>query len=145
SDAWKLVKKHIEKVLKFATVVSMTEAPVGTINEKVRSAVWHDCDCAVAILSADDLLADGTLNAPPNVLFEIGYLAGFFDLRYWDDPRLDAVILLKDRRTQVPSDLLGVEYLPYDGASGSDVSATFPKLDVALEALYRKINDYFTE
>jgi predicted nucleotide-binding protein len=146
SDAREVVEKHIKQELRFATVVSMTQPGGAAINEKIRKAVWHDCDCAVAILSADDQLVDGTFNARPNVLYEIGYCAGFFDLRYWeDDDRLDAVLLLKDKRTQIPTDFLGLEYFSYDRTNAIDVSATFKQLDYALEKLYEKIGDYFSD
>ena len=65
TDAWQVVQKHIEKELGFATVISMTEPGSAAINVKICKAVWHDCDCAVAILSADDQLVDGTINERP--------------------------------------------------------------------------------
>src|SRR5277367_3215726 len=79
TDAWQVVQKHIEEELRLATVVSMTEPGSAVINVKLCKAVWHDCDCVVAILSADDQLVDGTINERPDVLHEIGYCAGFFD------------------------------------------------------------------
>jgi hypothetical protein len=69
-----------------------------------RGQVWRDCDCAVAILSGDDLQRDRTRTPWPNVLFELGYCMGFFDLRYWDDEGIRPVILVADNRTKIPSD-----------------------------------------
>jgi hypothetical protein len=106
-------------------------------------SIWYDSDCAVAILSADDQLVDGTFNARPNVLYEIGFAMGFFDFRYWEDERVYPVLLVKDETTPIPTDFLGPEYFSYDQANGIDVTATFERLDNALEALFKRIRDYF--
>ena len=144
SKDWEIVQRHIESELKFATIVSMTQPGGATINAKVREAIWHDADCAVGILSPDDHLADGTLNARPNVIYELGLATGFFDYRYWGDTRLDAVLMLKHESTLVPTDLYGVEYIAYGGALGEDIRVTFDAVDRGLNRIFKQISAYFS-
>jgi predicted nucleotide-binding protein len=145
SDDWKKVKRFIESQLQFETKVILLDVRGQTIISKVRHSVWQDCDCAVAILSADDLLADTKRNARPNVLFEIGYCMGFFDFRYWSNERLESVLLIKEDKTEIPSDLSGIEYIPFSRSNRLGIRSAFPSLRTGLESLYEEINEYFED
>lgn len=116
----------------------------GTIISKIRHHVWHDCDCAVAILSADDMLANRTRNARPNVLFEVGNCMGFFDLRYWEDDRLESVLLIREDKTAIPSDFAGIEYIPYS-RNDPGIRGAYEKLALGLENIYKRVNEFFED
>lgn len=145
SNDWRRVKRFIEGKLRFKTEVAGLSVMGGTIISKIRNHVWHDCDCAVAILSADDMLIDKTRNARPNVLFEVGYCMGFFDLRYWEDDRLESVLLIREDKTTMPSDFAGIEYIPYSRAAGEGIGGTYDKLAVGLENIYERVNQFFKD
>lgn len=61
---------------------------------------------AIALLSPDDLLDDGSKRARQNVILEIGYFIGRLGK--------ERVRLLKKGDTEVPSDLAGILYENYD-------------------------------
>lgn len=61
---------------------------------------------AIALLSPDDILDDGTTRARQNVILEIGYFIGKLGK--------ERVRLLKKGEIEVPSDLQGVLYEKYD-------------------------------
>ena len=144
SDDWKKVKDFINTKLGMQTKVLVEEFTGQTLITKIRESMWFECDCAVAILSADDLLADDKRNARPNVLFEIGYCMGFFDYRYWEDNSIEPVILIKEDATNMPSDFHGIEYIPYSNAKGGGgVSGAFEKLEQGLDRIYSQVKEYF--
>jgi predicted nucleotide-binding protein len=62
----------------------------------------------VALLTPDDLLADGTLRARQNVILEIGYFIGLLGK--------ERVRLLKRGSVEIPSDLRGILFEEYDDA-----------------------------
>jgi predicted nucleotide-binding protein len=143
SPDWQKVKRFIVDELRFDVTVIVEEFTGKTIIQKIRDSMWYECDCAVAILSADDLLADQTRNARPNVLFEIGYCMGFFDYRYWEDDDIEPVILIMEDQTQIPSDFKGIEYLEYSRSDG--IETTFGRLGPALERMYDQVAEYFKQ
>jgi predicted nucleotide-binding protein len=144
SADWEKVKKFIQGSLRFETIVSMETVTGKPIIQKIQEAVWHDCDCAVAILSADDRQMDNKRFARPNVLFEVGYCMGFFDHRYWLDDEIHPVILMMDDRLSLPSDLEGIERIQYSRKKKGGITVEFSKLAQRLETLYSQIDDYFS-
>ncbi len=114
-------------------MVSVEEFTGGIILQKIKDAIWHECDCAVAILSADDILHNGEKNARPNVIFELGYCMGFWDHYYWDEGKLEPVILLKEKTVQVNSDLNGFEFIEY---TEDNIAMVKRKLKMGLEKIY---------
>jgi len=139
-DDYKKVKKFIESKLQFEVRAIVDEFGNETIFKQVRDAI-SDCDCAVAIMSADDILADGTKYARPNVTLEIGYTIGFFDLLYWDDDKLVPVVILRDKEAYIPSDLSGVKYRQYDNTIG--IESVFDDLEQTLEGIFKSIKKYY--
>jgi predicted nucleotide-binding protein len=83
------------------------EVPDGnhTIIEKLTSDTIH-ISYAIALLTADDLQADGSFRARQNVLFEIGYYIGKLG-------RSRVRMLCKNNPT-IPSDLQGILFTNYD-------------------------------
>lgn len=62
------------------------------------------CRFAIALLTSDDLTADGKYHARQNVYVEIGYFFGKLGK--------DHVLMLKDTAVDIPSDLNGILYTP---------------------------------
>jgi len=146
SDDWKAVKAFITRKLRMQTKVLVAEYSGGTLIDKVRKSMWLECDCAVAILSADDVLANRQRNARPNVHFEIGYCMGFFDYRYWEDNDIEPVILIKEDATQLPSDFHGIEYIEYSRKKGrGGIKESFGPLEQGLERVFAAVHEYFEE
>ena len=63
---------------------------------------------AIALLSPDDILQDGTERARQNVILEIGYFIGRLGK--------ERVRLIKKGSIEIPSDLSGILYENYDSA-----------------------------
>lgn len=145
SDDWKKVKQFITEELRFKTQVLVEEYTGQSILTKIRQKMWEECDCAVAILSADDLLVTEERHARPNVLFEVGYCMGFFDYRYWEDDDIEPVILIIENGTEIPSDLRGVEYIGYHRRTRGGIKASFEPLQQGLERIYAQVKDYFED
>jgi predicted nucleotide-binding protein len=136
SSDWKRVKKFIEEVLNFEVVVSVERFTGEPLIEKIRRQVWFQCDCAVAILSADDQRQDSSRTARPNVIFELGYCMGFFDFRYWESNEIESVILISEDKTELPSDLAGIERITYSNEQEEGISQSFGILQQALGSIY---------
>jgi predicted nucleotide-binding protein len=81
--------------------------------------------------------------ARPNVIFELGYCMGFFDLRYWEDDGIEPVILVAEDQTRLPSDLEGVERINYSNLQGQGISESFETLSRALNGIHTQVHDYF--
>ena len=126
SDDWKDVERYINKKLGFNTVVIKENYRAGeTIIDKVEDAVWEECDCAVAILSPDDLTKDGKFLARQNVLFELGYAQGVYEREY--------VVILKEDSVAINSDLHGIVYIEY---KKGNIQSVFHQLAEGLEEIY---------
>lgn len=145
SDDWMVVRDFITAQLRFDVVVSVEDFRGAPIMEKIRKTIWHECDCAVAILSEDCQQSDGTTSASPNVLLEVGYCMGFFDYRYWEDTDIEPVLLIRQGDTAIPSDLQGFEYIPYSREGVRGIRECFPILREGLERLYEQVKAYFDE
>lgn len=63
---------------------------------------------AIALLSPDDILSDGTMRARQNVILEIGYFLGKLGR--------ERVKLLKKGKVEIPSDLQGILFEEYDSS-----------------------------
>jgi predicted nucleotide-binding protein len=143
SKDWIRIKDFIKKELSFRTKVLVEQFTGEALLTKVRRSLWEECDCAVAILSGDDLLETKKRRARPNVLFEVGYCMGFFDYRYWENNHVEPVILIVEKDTEIPSDLHGVEFIEYGSGRRGGIKRAYPKLREGLENLFSEISDYF--
>lgn len=119
-----------------------------TIIEKLQEKIWFHTDCALAVMSADGRLNTKVLNARPNMIFEIGYCLGFFDQIYAEDHanEIRPVVLVKEDRTYIPSDLNGLELIDYSRRSIQD-KKSYAQLWMAvqerLESLFALTKNYY--
>lgn len=143
SRDWTKVKKFIERESRFETIVSVEEFTGEPLIHKIQKTVWYKCDCAVAILSADDLQRRRVRTARPNVLFEVGYCMGFFDNRYWLDEEINPIVLITEDRTTLPSDLEGIERISYSRTDRRGIAKSFETLGKALNLIHSRVDDYF--
>jgi predicted nucleotide-binding protein len=137
SKIWKHVKKYINEQLQFATVVLIEEVDQGDLLHLFKESVWEDCDCAVAIMSPDDKMKNGRVRARQNVLFEIGYCQGLWD-HYYQDDNIKPVIILKEKKVEMPSDLAGNKVILYNEGQ---ISKSLDKLSVALESIFYYLDE----
>lgn len=126
SEDWKKVNQYIENKLNFRVKAITDEIGTDTLINEVRKGIWK-CDCAIAIMSGDDILMDNSKYARPNVMIEIGYTMGFFDHQYWEDDDLNPVLLIREKDTYIPSDLSGLKYEQYDKQAGIETSFSYIK------------------
>ena len=82
-----------------------------TIIEKFEK-LSEDVSFAIVLLSADDTMSDGKYRARQNVILELGYFIAKLGR--------ENVVALYDTSTEVeiPSDITGVLYEPYDKPDG---------------------------
>jgi len=122
----KTIVDQIKTILEFGQfdyrVAEETETTAIPIPEKVFGSM-RECNCAIINVSADEQEKkdDGTYGVNPNVLTEIG---GAF-LQY-----NRKVILLVDKRVQLPSNLQGLYRCEYEGDELA--FSTYQKLQKAL-------------
>lgn len=122
----KLIVDQIKTILEFGQfdyrVAEETETTAIPIPEKVFGSM-RECNCAIINVSADkqEEKDDGVFTVNPNVLTEIG---GAF-LKY--DRK---VILLVDKRVELPSNLQGLYRCEYEGEELA--FSTYQKLQKAL-------------
>lgn len=139
SEDWRKVERYINHELEFRTIVLKETYTGKNILQKFKDAT-EESDCAVAILSPDDDMADGSSRARQNVLFEAGYCMATFEQRYEDDDddSTPPVVILNERTIDFKevSDLLGLDSLRY---SNGTIETTFPQLGKALEAIYEDL------
>jgi hypothetical protein len=103
------MKKEVQLLLNRAGLddVVLHECPDKgrTIIEKLLDESTSAC-YAIALLSRDDKLADGKTRTRQNVILEIGYFLGMLGK--------ERVRLLKKGDIEIPSDLQGILYTPFD-------------------------------
>jgi predicted nucleotide-binding protein len=105
-----LMKREVQLFINRCGLTDMVgheEADNGstTIIEKLE-ALANRPVYAIALLSPDDVLQDGTMRARQNVIFEIGYFMGKLGRQ--------KMRLLRKPGTAIPSDLEGILYTNYD-------------------------------
>lgn len=91
------------------SVLSQEDPEGRTILEKFEQVGAHS-SCAVAIFSADDLPAHA--RARDNVTFETGWFFGKLGR--------DKVIILREASCELPGDMQGINYLPYENGKRWD-------------------------
>lgn len=142
SGEWRTVKTFIEDILKIQTRAVIDEVGTDVLINEVRKAVW-DCECAVAIMSGDDILADNVKYARPNVMIEIGYTMGFYDHLYWRDNDLNPVLLIREKDTHIPTDLSGIKHEVYDSKTG--IQTTLLNIGKFIEQVLQQVKEYYDE
>lgn len=147
SKEHKKIQKFIKEKLHFDAITLEEKKSGDTIIRKLQKTAWEQCDCTVAILTGEDTLITSKIYARPNVLFEIGYLYGYFDQLYVNDLNDDIhpVIWVHEDITDIPSDLQGIERYIFSKKPGSanPLRTTFPDIKVRLETLFSQIKEYW--
>jgi predicted nucleotide-binding protein len=122
---WRIVERFINKKLNFKTIVLQETYRSGeTIIEKLESLL-EECDCAVAIMSPDDKMIDGTFRARPNVIYEMGYCDGSM--------HRERLIVMKEKTVDIHSDLHGLVYIPYEDGH---IESAFSQLAEGLNEIF---------
>jgi len=125
SPDWRKVQAYIEKDLKISTLELAQEVNGGlTIIEKLERNAAR-CDCAVIIMTGEDLFQNDLARVRENVMHEIGYFQGKYGRNF--------VILLHEEGVNIPTNLSGVAYAP------------FPKgyIEAGYQVLNRELNSIY--
>ena len=81
SPDWRAVQAFIERDVGLATIELAQEANRGrTIVEKLEDG-GDRCDCAVIVMTGDDIANEGEVRVRENVMHEIGYFHGLYGRR----------------------------------------------------------------
>ncbi|QQR87314.1 MAG: nucleotide-binding protein [Flavobacteriales bacterium] len=141
SEDWRKVERFIKDDLDYDAIVIKEVYTGDVLNKKVRRAI-EASDCAVAIMSPDDRLANGKARTRQNVILEIGECRPVFR-KLHKGTGVHGVVLLKEQSVDINevSDLSGIEYLGY---TEGFIETTFHKLRSALEDVYAAV-DYSEE
>ena len=100
----------------FTPRILIEEYSADTIFENLRNLIWDHVHCVILILSKDDLMANGSMRARQNVIFELGYCFGAFDslpdiARY--KPK-DALIIMAEIGVELFADIDGLTHISYE-------------------------------
>ena len=123
---WREVQTYIEKDISLDTLELAQEANQG---RTILGKLWDEsekCNCAVIVMTGDDLDSDGQARARENVIHEIGFFQGRYGL--------DRIVLLHEDGVNIPSNIHGVVYTPFPKGL---VSASFGVLVRELNAMFR--------
>jgi len=108
----KLAVAHTISQLSLKPIILHEQPNKGrTIIEKFEK-LSEDVSFAIVLLSADDIMQDGKYRARQNVILELGYFIAKLGR--------ENVVALYDTSTEIeiPSDITGVLYEPYDNPNG---------------------------
>lgn len=135
------LNSYIKDELGFKTIVMKNDFSGKIVLDKFRDLIWEQVDCAIALMSPDDVLANGNFRARQNVFYELGYCQAVFDSYYEDGYEAEPVIVIKERSIDFKdvSDLLGLEYLEY---SNEHLGEIFLPLGKHLKKLYKEVRDF---
>lgn len=126
SSDWHRVQPFIEKDVGIPTLELAQEPNLGrTIIEKlIDNSVL--CSCAIIVMTGDDVSKEDEARVRENVMHEIGFFQG----RYGRN----SVVLLHEDGVNIPSNLIGVAYIPFPKGS---ISSGFHVLQRELKAIYK--------
>lgn len=125
SPVWQELQLYIEKTLDIPTVELSQRPNRGrTLIQKLADES-ADCSFAVIIMTGDDKVDGESPRARENVIHEIGYFQGKFGL--------GRVCLLYQNGTNIPSNIGGIVYLPFNE---ENIKETFGDLTRELDAVY---------
>jgi Predicted nucleotide-binding protein containing TIR -like domain len=135
------LESYINNELGFKTIVMKNDFSGKIILDKFRDLIWDDTDCAIALMSPDDMTHGGNFRARQNVFYELGYCQAVFDGFYDEEYENEPIIVIKERSIDFKdvSDLLGLEYLEY---TESHLSEVFVTLSKHLKKLYKEIREF---
>ena len=126
ANDWREVQAFIERDILLLTLELAQEPNLGrTVLQKLEGEASR-CTSAVIVMTADDMIGDGSPRARENVIHEIGYFQAKYGLAH--------VCLLHEEGTNIPSNIHGLVYIPFPKGY---VSVTFGALSRELKALYK--------
>ena len=126
SHDWRAVQAFVERDVGLATIELAQEPNCGrTIIEKLEDG-GSRCDCAVIVMTGDDVANEGEVRVRENVMHEIGYFHGLYGRA--------KVVLLHEEGVNTPTNLAGIAYVPFPKAT---IEAAFHVLQRELRAVYR--------
>ena len=123
---WMEVQSYVEKDLNILTLELAQEPNLGrTILQKLVEEA-DKCSYAIIVMTGEDETTEGELRTRENVMHEIGYFQGRFGL--------DKVCLLHEEGVNVPSNILGVVYIPFPaGLASASFGALARELRAAVQ------------
>lgn len=126
SNDWRTVQPFIEKDVGLSTVELAQEPNMGrTIIEKLIDNAAR-CDCAVIVMTGDDVTKENEARVRENVMHEIGFFQGRYGRNF--------VVLLHEDGVNIPTNLAGVAYIPFPK---DHIEAGFHVLQRELNAIYK--------
>jgi predicted nucleotide-binding protein len=131
STLWKDLARFIEKELEIETYELSEQSNHGkAVIEKLEKTICEDCDYAIIILTAEDVMQNGELRARQNVIHEIGFCQGVLGRKH--------VLLLKQKGVEIFSNISG---LVYEEFVGENISSVFHKVQKHLEQAFEDWED----
>lgn len=125
SNDWRAVQAFVERDVGLATIELAQEPNLGrTIVEKLEDG-GAQCDCAVIVMTGDDVANEGEVRVRENVMHEIGYFHGLYGRK--------KVVLLHEDGVSTPTNLAGIAYVPFPRGA---IEAGFHVLQRELRAVY---------
>ena len=106
---WHVIERFLEKELDVDTVEFGSESRTGKHNVEVLEEMLGTSDIAIIVMTAEDLTEDGSARARQNVVHEAGLAQSHFGR--------ERTVLLVQRGVELPSNLAGVQVLPFSGDS----------------------------
>jgi predicted nucleotide-binding protein len=126
SNDWRAVQTFIEKDIRLSTIELGQEANMGrTIIEKLIDNAER-CNCAVIVMTGDDVLNEDEARVRENVMHEIGFFQGRYGRNF--------VVLLHEDGVNIPTNLAGVAYIAFPKGN---IEAGLHVLQRELKAIYR--------
>lgn len=126
SQDWRAVQAFIERDIGLATIELAQEPNLGrTIVEKLEYGGAR-CDCAVIVMTGDDIANGGEVRVRENVMHEVGYFHGLYGRKN--------IVLLHEDGVNTPTNLAGIAYVPFPKGA---IEAGFHVLQRELKAVYQ--------
>lgn len=128
SSVWKDLARFIEKEIGVDTFELSEQSNKGrAVIEKLERTICEDCDYAIIVMTAEDVMMDNTKRARQNVVHEIGFCQGVLGREH--------VLLLKQKGIELFSNIHGLVYEEFEGNNIASVYHKVRKhLEEALEA-----------
>lgn len=74
-----------------------------------------------------------------NVLYEIGLIHGLIDHRFGLELETEPLIILKEEKAQLPSDLQGFEFLEF---KSGNITALQHRISTTIIAIYNQVKNF---
>ncbi len=102
--------------------------------------IYWECDCAIAILTADEKLQNGNFITDLNVYFELGFIQALIDAEYCNHLFKEPIILLKQENVLIPNNISELTCLEFNKNKIQDLDES---LHSNLDQIYNKILTFY--